>query len=778
MSLERFIKFIKEGEPVAPGTPNRPLRQLDQNIQYLRDIIDAAHLGSTVYAREVTVESVAEVGMPVYWNINTGSFDRAIAKTETDPFTGFVRSAPSSEVWGIIAEKHAANNADLLLFGYADIDISAATDSSGVVPVGTYYLSGTNPGKLLIQRPSVTVAVVRSDGGGKVFVNPSFVDFLDNHQHYKFDLDMLPAGDTSPPFIGVGTGGDVPERSASDAPPGINNPDIHVITNADTSLPGWLPADNAIFDSNAPAGAKFGYNLSADTKLDNMFPPVPVESVDVELLRSSIYQNMGSFQQDISDAFGTSPATTLAELNQLTVEFLCPGLENGDSVLVNAIGIGTAAPPVGLAFRAYMYPAGTAGEASKVCVTVNNTTDSSIVIAEAGIPLRVTVFKGPKNWKLMKLSGQVLDDLVQVDRHGIWWMSNCYDQVPWPTDLDTDASASESDTGYDCPRAAVPQMRLYFTKVNFATDNSVVSSLTSVDNRIKIYCAGSTTVDSVGDLDIDLDFDFTTTENTSGYQVLKSFTETTEGQGVFTRGPIAEGIYTTTPNKVLLAGDINSENAGPNNETIYRGNVKVDLTTTPTQELASQLVRLNGVTEEHDPLLYLGMTNEYATSYIVKFDIPADAPTVSFFAYRMRIIGRAAGTLPQLTFTWQRTVRPTVTVTGKTFSEPVTAIRTGTPWSGTIDTTTVFSSPSQTGTMPTVGALDNANEIIETTDLWLTEMAGDNGVGFPVEPGDVVYITVTRTKIGDSYTAELGIVQQTGLLNLPLSYAPSAWTPQ
>jgi hypothetical protein len=51
MSLERFIKFIKEGEPVSPGTPNRPLQQLDQNIRYLWDIIQAAELGSTVYAR-------------------------------------------------------------------------------------------------------------------------------------------------------------------------------------------------------------------------------------------------------------------------------------------------------------------------------------------------------------------------------------------------------------------------------------------------------------------------------------------------------------------------------------------------------------------------------------------------------------------------------------------------------------------------------------------------------------------------------------------------------
>ena len=45
MSLEHFIKFIKDGEPVSPGTPNRPLQQLDQNIHYLWELIKAAELG-------------------------------------------------------------------------------------------------------------------------------------------------------------------------------------------------------------------------------------------------------------------------------------------------------------------------------------------------------------------------------------------------------------------------------------------------------------------------------------------------------------------------------------------------------------------------------------------------------------------------------------------------------------------------------------------------------------------------------------------------------------
>ena len=61
MSFEKFIQLIKTGEPVAPGTPNRPLGQLDANIKYVWDVLQAAELGSTVYARQVTVESTVVV---------------------------------------------------------------------------------------------------------------------------------------------------------------------------------------------------------------------------------------------------------------------------------------------------------------------------------------------------------------------------------------------------------------------------------------------------------------------------------------------------------------------------------------------------------------------------------------------------------------------------------------------------------------------------------------------------------------------------------------------
>lgn len=804
MSLERFIKYIQEGEPVAPGTPNRPLQQLDQNIKYLKDIIDAAHLGSTVYAREQTVESTLEVGMPVYWNTSNGRFEAAIAKTETDPITGYVRSSPASEVWGIIALKHEAKNADILLFGYAPIDIKAATDSSGVVPAGTYYLSGVNEGKLILQKPAITAPVLRADGSGNVFVNPSFVDFLDNHQHFKFDLLMEPAGTTFPPYVGFGTGGYMPTPAGG--PAVVNNPVIHEIGNADSSLRGWLPADDAVFEGNAPDGAKFGYNLSAEPQLDNLFPPIPLESVDVELQRPSIYDSAGSVQIDITDAFnkadngnvtyslaaGASGTKTFG-INTLNSSGGTVGAtpEFGDTILINTMPVGAgalAAAHAGIIYKAFLWPAGNTGDAPTLEVGVTNPTTSTINFPDIGVHLRLTVIKDKLNWKMMTMSKQVLDDFVKIDRYGIWWMKNCYDQVPWPTDLDSFASA-DSESYPDCPSSSGSKMRLYFTKVNFATDHAIVSSLTSVDSRIKVYCAGSTTTQAVGDLDIDLDFSFATTEDVAGHQVLKSLNAET---AIIERGPVTEGIYATTPGTVTLVGDTAAgltQDVDGISRAIYQGRVGIGLTTAPSQILASQLVRLDGVTEEHTPLLYLGMNHEYSTSYVVKFEVPSDAPDYSFLSFNLRLIGRVIGTFPKLSIKYEVATEPISAPASNTgYTRTLNAVPGVT--GGIIDTTTeyavqppneqVFGVLSQHGTMMTAATISVVDESILTSDLAYSEHPSSNtqkGVGFGVSPGDIVYITVSRliAAAADPYVGELGVISQTATLNRPVLESP--WYP-
>ncbi len=604
MGMERYIKFIREGEPVSPGTPNRPLQQLDQNVKYLLDLINAAELGSTVYARSQSVNSTLQVGQPVYLNPTTAQFEAAYAATDTDSATGYLTVSDQAQVWGIVAEKHNATLADILLFGYAEIDMHVATDTatSGLVPAGTWYLSGASAGKLTLQQPPVSVPVCKTDLSGGVFVNPSFVDFLENHRHYVFDLEMQPAGTVTPP-----------------APGGT-----HSITAADSSQVGWLPATDAIFAGNAPVGAKFGYNLSRNATLSQIYPPIPLQSASIQMQRPSIYDH----------------------LNER---------------------------------KSY-------GE-------------------------------------------QLMDDLVVIDRNGIWWLSDCYDEVPWPTDLDTTSSVSESYSECD-PQGKSYSMRFYYARVNFATDNTSVASLNSKDPRLVITCEGTTTPATNGPLDIDLDLSFMVGGQTeSGYSVFKSFDPTTN---TFDKGPVTSGVFATSAN-VLITGD-ESEVVGVN--TVFRGDVGIGVLTTAAQELQSQLVRLDGVIEASYPVLYLGFPNDNATSYVVKFEVPSEAPVGSTFSFRPRIIGRTAGTLPPLTTSYYTSARPT-----DGLNIPVTVTQSYT-----------------TISMDTVATLVSANQAVEATSS-----------SFAVTAGDIVYVRLERdpAAVSDSYAGELGVMQQVGILTSP-----------
>ena len=601
MGFTDNVEFIKEGDPVSPGTANKTSVQLDQNVRYLAQLLEAANIGSTVYARKQTVAQELLVGQPVYLNTAAGRFEAAYATTASDTATGYLTIAEQSQVWGIVAVKHNATLADILLFGYAPINIVAAVGSDvnldGTVPAGLWYLSAASTGQLTRQQPPVTIPVLRTNGVGGVYVNPSFVDFLENHRHYAFELEMTPAGVVSAPAEGS----------------------VHIISAPNVALPGWLPASHGSFGGKAPTGAKFGYNLAANTALKRAFPPVPLQSVVVEMQRPSIY--------DVSE-------------------------------------------------HPYRY----------------------------GMTLP--------------------SELVVVDRNGIWWMSDCYDEVPWPTDLTTGAPAPTFD---DCdPQGKAYSMKLYFTRVGFATDTTTVSSLRSKDSRLVVKCAGSATPGATGDLEIDLDLSFLNGQtDMPGYSVIKAFNATTN---TFDFGPVVEGIYATSAN-VLLSG-VHVTDA--QDREIYQGPVGIGFISQASRELQSQLVRLDGAVEENYPVLYLGLPNDTSTSYVVQFEVPGDAPANSQLQLRLRLLGRSAGTLPQLAVSYYKTGRP---VAG--LATPIAVTQSYTSLSIT--------------TVATVGA----NQAVEAVSAALA-----------VAPGDIVYVQVQRSPgtSGDAYTGEVGVMQQLGVL--------------
>lgn len=593
MAFEQFLRLIRNGEPVTAGVANRGPEQIDRNVRYLWDVLQAANIGSTVYARKVTVEADALKGMPVYYNATAQRFERALARVSSDATTGVVETAASSHVFGLVSFKHNATLADVLLFGYAELDLSAAL--ADAVQSGVYYLSGTTAGRLVRQRPPVSVPVCRA-AGTRVFVNPALVDFLDRHTHYRFRLSCLPAGVHTPPEAG----------------------DRHVITDPDDTLPGWLPADHASFDGKAPSGAKFGYNFASHSALDNAWPPLPVT-------QSYLEWNKGL---------------------------------DGD-------------------------------------------------VGFTGVPA----------------------DLCIVNADGIWWMSDCYGDVPWPAFWDTTPETGTSLTEVlgECPRDLYMDMVLWFTKVNFATENTVVTSLRSLDARLIVKCLNGDD-GAAGDLTIDLDLSLlVAADPVRGSMVLKELDGDT-----FKKGRVQEGLYALTDNVTLTSNvpTIKRVVDDPASENVYQGLVGISVAPQSTLELPVLLTRLDGASEEfYQDVMYLGLPAGEATGFRSKLQVPTTFGLPSpKLKLRLTLLGRSAGSLPDLTVTARRVPRATT---------PAALPLTGSEFSVTISTV----------------ATVTANQYVEFTS--------DE---FVVAAGDAVFFWVQRSD-SDGYAGEVGVIQQMGVLS-------------
>lgn len=601
MALDTLLKLLKTSDPVSAGKINLPFRQIDQNVRYIWDVLQAAAIGSTVYARQQTVEEEVKVGMAVYYDTTTQSYLRGLAVASVDETLGVVATAPSAQVWGIVTHKTNSTLADILLYGVDSVDISQATVETPAT--GTYYLSGITAGKLTQQNPPVSVAVLRRMPDGRVFVMPQFVDFFDRHVHYQFDLVCEPAGTTTQPADG----------------------DLHEITDGNSLLRGWLPADHSVFEGKAPPGAVFGYNISAHPALNNTWPPVPLSNAALEWNKAL----------------------------------------SGD-------------------------------------------------VGYTGVPLGTGA-------------------LCVLNRDGIWWMSNCYGDVPWPLAFDSASSLSYSDSvGSECPRHIDMAMKLSFTKVNFATDSSVVLSLHSDDARVLITCYGDDeTTASTGHLQIALDLNLVVNEDVAGYQALKTFDSTLS---TFGRGPVVEGVYALGSNVSLTGSVSGARTISDVSRTVYQGLIGVAVDPSDTKELDVQLVRLDGAEEatfDDPPIMYLEFQPGDEREYRGKINIPMDlaVPTPGL-KLRFWVLGRAAGTLPQLEFTARIIPRP---VDGLNDPEDLILDDFG-------------------FTCVTVATLTDANQYVEAeSDI------------FEVAPGDTVFFTVRRTD-SDGYAAAVGILRQVGVV--------------
>jgi hypothetical protein len=625
------IKHVTPGEPVQAGVVSRPDQALQDRTEYLRQRLDAAELGKAIFDTGATVAPDVQPGHAVYWNYTTKQYEKALAAVELNEESQTYTVLPSSDCVGLCCRKINETLGDIVLNGIVTLP-EIANSVVGTLTPGRYYLSAAEPGKLVKQKPGVTVSVCYVQGATdtcnpapRVVVMPNTRELIDEHTHYRFELVARPAGNNQ-----IVVDGDSNER--------------HEIGNADSDLPGWLPFDDAVFNGKAPAGAVFGYNLSRHPALNSVWPPLPVQSVAVLVDKATSYA-------------GATEVPT-----------------------------------------------------------------------------------GP-------------DGLVICDLHGIWWMSDCRGDVPWPENYSGTPEEDTVITETECPRAESMRVVVVFIRMLVGNDRSLVTSLIpGTDSPVQIItCAtglpATAANPGTGDLELNLslqyavDNDARDDANTPAEQGLIVTGKTPSGRRL-QRGWVAGGIVAHNLPQVSVSST-NQRNlttaektalALPTGATVqlHRGLVKLNFDVLADKELTPQIIRLNDTVERlYNDIPYLGFPAGQASSMRLRFNVPdANIGTGVLMRVRLQLFGKGTQTMPALYMSYRKLQKP-----GTTPTTAISLLNTDTPLN--IDTALAVS----------------ANAAIVR-----------DSEAFSVTAGDTVLVTIGRTA-GDTYP-EVGVLRVAGILSL------------
>lgn len=270
------VRYVKNGEPVDAGVANRPVRDLQGNLAAITEVVEAMKVGRSILLNDQTVAASLIPGQPVYFDAASSSWKPAQATLlQSGQDAGTWSYGPESFVGGILESKVGTRGA-VTLVGELTLPGSWASQAfDGSFSAGPVYLSRGNPGKLSTEG-SLSVRVGMASGPSPsgeytLLVMPSSREALTAHSHLKVPLVAEPAGtpNRAPEYYEGFLVGDLYEG-------GVYPDFTHQVLEVDRNAAGWLPASDTTFSGlNIPTGAKFGYNIAADSNLVGKWPPSP-----------------------------------------------------------------------------------------------------------------------------------------------------------------------------------------------------------------------------------------------------------------------------------------------------------------------------------------------------------------------------------------------------------------------------------------------------------------------------------------------------------------------
>jgi hypothetical protein len=316
--------------------------------------------------------------------------------------------------------------------------------------------------------------------------------------------------------------------------------------------------------------------------------------------------------------------------------------------------------------------------------------------------------------------------LVVIDINGIWWMSDCYNDVPWAYHQlsSSSYSSASSESGPECPRDVTRKMLLRFSKTAYGVDKTVVTSLDPVENSgITIIGCYDNKPTNTGALKIGVNLALAIDNDTAlGSLVLKSV-----NNGKFQRGRIVEGIR-AADNSVTIASTFSRIDG---DDTIHQGIVTIRANVEPSERIIQpQVVRLSDTKERYyNDIMYLAFPPSQASSVRLKVLLPhSDSfPASPKLKLRLRVLGRTSGTMPDLSASYR--------VLSKSAGSPEPLPVTDTAL--VIDT----------------GSSISADHYI---DIDSEDILGAEGQ-------DIVFFSIERAA-GDGYAGEVGLIEAVAVL--------------
>jgi hypothetical protein len=327
------------------------------------------------------------------------------------------------------------------------------------------------------------------------------------------------------------------------------------------------------------------------------------------------------------------------------------------------------------------------------------------------------------------------DGLVVLNAHGIWWLSDCVNDVPWQPAL-----PDSSSTAGLCPRTERMRVIVVFLRSLFANDKNVVTSLYADPTSPLQITNCSNEAATTGDLKIDLDLQLLVDpDDALGGRAIKEITE----NNTFKRGWLTEGLFsasdaivlTGSNTRALTTAEKTAFNISDDAVMAHQGLVRLAFNDPSLErEIAPQIIRLSDVIERlYYDVPYLGFPAGQESSLRLRFNVPNSGLSSGLtMTVTAQLLSRATGAdgLPQLTVTYRRLPRPAT---------------------GAIVDLNKF---DVDGLSLSYTAAINADNVVEVSTA-----------AFSVAQGDTVLVTITRPAVGSvPYSGEVGLLRVAGVV--------------